>query len=150
MKAYVADAVRLMLMYGRSRASFVPLLWLGLRDWETSSAWARGKVSWPSFHCLPAQPTLFSQQVLLIAIKFREVSPSVPWGSRRRAERFIFPQAVKQAAEHHQQIKVNELSISMGIDPNAALHRLAHVTSLTTRQARRSGVSEGELRARWG
>lgn len=43
--AYVAEAVRIMMSYGSGRMSFVPLLWAGLRDWEASSAWTRGKVS---------------------------------------------------------------------------------------------------------
>lgn len=44
---------------------------------------------------------------------------------------------------------MNQLLISMGLDPNATLHSLAHLPSLTARQARRSGVEEGELRKRW-
>ncbi|ORY59030.1 hypothetical protein BCR35DRAFT_201549 [Leucosporidium creatinivorum] len=43
--AYVAEAKRIMMSYGSSRTGFIPLLWAGHRDWETSSAWTRGKVS---------------------------------------------------------------------------------------------------------
>lgn len=45
MHAYISEAVRIMMRYGTSHRSFVPLLWAGLRDWQTSSAWTRGKVS---------------------------------------------------------------------------------------------------------
>ncbi|ORY37702.1 hypothetical protein BCR35DRAFT_336595 [Leucosporidium creatinivorum] len=54
MHAYVAESVRWMLTYGKGHASFIPILWAGLRDWETSSAWTRGKV-------------------LLLAIKYRQI-----------------------------------------------------------------------------
>lgn len=42
MHTCVAMAVKIMMEEGRN---FVLLLWLGQRDWETSSAFTRGKVS---------------------------------------------------------------------------------------------------------
>lgn len=50
MYTYIAEAVRIMMAYGTSQRSFVLLLWVGLRDWETSSAWTRGKVTSLYFH----------------------------------------------------------------------------------------------------
>ncbi|ORY59015.1 hypothetical protein BCR35DRAFT_335113 [Leucosporidium creatinivorum] len=107
MHSYVTEAVRIMLRYGNSHTSFIPLLWAGLRDWETSSAWTRGKV-------------------LLVARNYRE--------------------AVERGKQQHAHQKTNELLASMGLEPS---HSLAHLPSLSARQARRNGISERELRARW-
>lgn len=41
------------------------------------------------------------------------------------------------------------LLADIGLPVNQQLHSLAHLPSLTARQARRNGVSERELRARW-
>ncbi|ORY59018.1 hypothetical protein BCR35DRAFT_335118 [Leucosporidium creatinivorum] len=106
--AYIAEAVRIMMRYGTSQRSFIPLLWAGLRDWETCSAWTRGKI-------------------LLAARNYRE--------------------AVERGKAQHVKFKTNELLVSMGLEPN---HSLAHLPSLTARQTRRNGISECELRARWG
>lgn len=149
MHAYITEAVRIMMMYGRSRSSFLPFLWVGLRDWETSSAWTRGKVGRPSLHCerlwladiLPTGPPPRHQ--------VPRSEPSRALVPLYRAERSVLSQAVKQAAEHHEQIKMNQLLMSMGLEPNAPLHSLAHFPSLTARQAQRSGVSEVVLRRRW-
>jgi len=60
MHVYIAEAVRIMMLYGRGQSSFIPLLWTGLRDWETSSAWTRGKVRVSFSFALekPAEPIL--------------------------------------------------------------------------------------------
>lgn len=56
MHDYISEAVSWMLHGGRGRNNFRPLLWVGLRDWETSSAWTRGVVSSNSgFELLPSR-----------------------------------------------------------------------------------------------
>ncbi|ORY59027.1 hypothetical protein BCR35DRAFT_335125 [Leucosporidium creatinivorum] len=44
MHAYISEAVRIMMSYVTSRRSFITLLYAGSRDWQTCSAWTRGKV----------------------------------------------------------------------------------------------------------
>ncbi|ORY59028.1 hypothetical protein BCR35DRAFT_335126 [Leucosporidium creatinivorum] len=44
MHHYIEEAVGWMLKGGSTRNSFLPLLWVGLRDWSISSAWTRGVV----------------------------------------------------------------------------------------------------------
>ncbi|ORY47573.1 hypothetical protein BCR35DRAFT_336155 [Leucosporidium creatinivorum] len=44
MYRYVAEAVQWMMKGGGSHSNFQHLLWVGLRDWNTSSAWTRGVV----------------------------------------------------------------------------------------------------------
>jgi len=76
MHAYVAEAVRIMMRYGGSRSSFIPLLWAGLRDWEVCSAWTRGKVR-VGFAYEPlrfANELNDAEQVLLAARQYREAS----------------------------------------------------------------------------
>ncbi|ORY59022.1 hypothetical protein BCR35DRAFT_201266 [Leucosporidium creatinivorum] len=105
MRPYISEAVRWMLSGGSIRQNFVPILWMGLRDWATSSAWTRG-------------------QTLLAARAYKE-HVAVTYLTRKLAQQPV-------------------LALVEG-----AAHSLAHAASLTARQARRSGVSEGELRARW-
>lgn len=45
MHNYISEAVRWMMNGGTARNNFKPLLWAGLRDWDSSSAWTRGVVS---------------------------------------------------------------------------------------------------------
>jgi len=54
MRRYIEEAVRWMMRGGSTRSNFIPLLWAGLRDWETSSAWTRGVVS---FELEPRTPS---------------------------------------------------------------------------------------------
>jgi hypothetical protein len=38
MRHYIEEAVNWMIWGGKAHNNFIPLLWIGLRDWETSSA----------------------------------------------------------------------------------------------------------------
>ncbi|ORY47569.1 hypothetical protein BCR35DRAFT_336152 [Leucosporidium creatinivorum] len=44
MHRYIEEALQWMMRGGTARNNFQPLLWVGLRDWNTSSAWTRGVV----------------------------------------------------------------------------------------------------------
>ncbi|ORY59023.1 hypothetical protein BCR35DRAFT_355335 [Leucosporidium creatinivorum] len=43
MLPYIREAVQWMTSGGSNQRNFVPMLYLGFRDWETSSAWTRGE-----------------------------------------------------------------------------------------------------------
>lgn len=54
MYTYISEMIRIMMSYGSSHKSFIPLLWAGKGDWESSSAWTRGRVRFFSWGLIVA------------------------------------------------------------------------------------------------
>lgn len=159
---YLAEAVDWMMKGGSTRSNFIPLLWTSRRDWETCSAWTRGVVSserrafcfYEAQMFFPAGSTLRKEvqegrhpPLLLPVRRF----PGSPNSCTRTS---LSLQMVVEGHKHHQQARAQEMDnflAELGLQPDQQLHSLAHFPSpsLTARQARRSAVTEQELRARW-
>lgn len=75
MHSYILETLGLMMHGGTSRNNFIPILWAGVRDWETSSAWTRGVVSLAiAVVRLSLLLTQSHSQVLLYAKRYKHVT----------------------------------------------------------------------------